>query len=200
MNIGVMGGTFDPVHLAHIAVAEEAKRQVNLEKVIFIPAGKPWLKVDSYITPAEKRLKMLQLALSDKPEFEISTMEIDRTGYTYTIDTISELKANCTPEDELFFIMGYSSLAELPEWKEPSLLIKLCRLVVAPRLGHTVPDMNSLEEEIPGLSDRIILLDRPEMDVSASEIRGRVRQGLSISHLVPEAVESYIKQNRLYIQ
>ena len=199
MNIGIMGGTFDPIHLAHLAVAEEAKRQVNLNKVIFIPAGKPWLKDDSYITPAETRVQMLQLALSDKLDFEISTMEIERPGFTYTIDTIREMKTHNEPDDELFLIMGYGSLAEMPEWREPVLLIELCRLIVAPRLGLSAPDMKSLEEVIPGITNKVVFLDRPEMDISASEIRENVRRGLSVSRMVPEKVDEYINLHGLYV-
>lgn len=199
MNIGVMGGTFDPVHLGHIAVAEEARERLNVVTVLFVPAGQPWLKAGSPISPAKHRVSMLRLALADKPYFELSTMEIDRTGPSYAVDTIAGLKSKLDAEDEIFFILGWDSLAELPRWREPLRLVEMCHLVVAPRPGYSAPDLKILEAAIPGLSQRMIMLDRPQVDISAVEIRERVARGLSIRHLVPEPVEKYIKQHRLYI-
>ena len=125
-------------------------------------------------------------------------MEIERAGPSYTVDTITELKGQHGAEDELFFILGWDSLAELPQWHEPSRLIKMCYLVAVHRPGYPAPDLSSLEADIPGLSQRVILLDTPQIDISASAIRNRVAQGLSIHHLVPELVERYIEQHKLY--
>ncbi len=187
MNIGVMGGTFDPIHNGHLLVAEEARTQLGLSEVVFMPAGQPRLRMDSPVALAEHRLKMVRLAIAGKPYFRLSAMEVGRAGPSYTVDTIAELRGGVDAGDELFFILGWDSLAELPRWREPSRLIRMCRLVVVPRPGYSAPDLNSLETAIPGMSQRVILLDKPEVDISASVIRERVTKGLTIRRLVPEA-------------
>jgi len=199
MNIGVMGGTFDPIHKGHLIVAEEVRARLNQPEILFVPAGQPWLKANSPIAAAEHRIQMVHLAIADKPYCKLSTMEIERAGASYTVDTIAELEGQLRAGDELFFILGWENLAELPQWHEPSRLIKMCYLVAVPRPGYPPPDLNSLEADIPGLSHSVILLDTPKIDISASAIRNRVVHGLSISHLVPEPVERYIKEHGLYI-
>lgn len=199
MNIGVLGGTFDPVHNGHISVAEEAKGHLNLAEVLFVPAGRPWLKADSPILAAEHRVQMVRLAITGVPYFKLSTMEIDRPGPSYTVDTIAELQAQLGKADELFFIMGWDSLAQLQRWRQPARLITMCYLVAVPRPGYLLPDLNSLEAAIPGLSRRLILLDKPEVDIDATGIRERVTRGLSIRHSVPEVVDDYIRQHKLYL-
>ena len=199
MKIGVLGGTFDPIHLGHLIVAEEARARLNLTQTLFVPAGQPWLKTNNVISPAEHRVEMIRLAIADKPYFKLSTMEIERPGPTYTVDTIAALKGQLSPGAELFFILGWDNLIQLPQWREPSRLVKMCHLVAIPRVVYPTPDLASLEAAIPGLSQRVILLDKPWIDINASVIRQRVAQGLSISHLVPEPVERYIKQHRLYV-
>jgi len=198
MNIGVLGGTFDPIHMGHLIVAEEAKVRLKLAEVLFVPAGLPWLRVNSPLSAAEHRVQMVRLAIGDKPYFKLATTEIERAGPSYTVDTIAELKGQLGAKDELFFILGWDCLAELPKWREPSRLIKMCRLVAVPRVGSPAPDLNSLEASIPGLVERVILLDKPRVDISASEIRNRVARGLSIEHLVPEPVARYIGEQGLY--
>lgn len=200
MNIGVLGGTFDPIHVGHLLVAEEARARLNLTETLFVPAGQPWLKADNLILPAEHRVEMVRLAIADKPYFKLSTMEIERAGPTYTVDTMAELQAQLGAGDELFFILGWDNLIQLPQWREPSRLIKMCRLLVVPRVGYPDPDLDSLEAAIPGLSQRVILLDQPQRDINASEIRHRVARGLSIHQLVPEPVDRYIKEHKLYKQ
>jgi len=198
MNIGILGGTFDPIHLAHLAVAEEARVRLDLAEIIFVPAGQPWLKENSPISVAEHRLQMVRLAIDDKPYFKLSAMEIDRAGPSYSVDTVAELQEQLGAGDELFVILGWDSLAELPLWHEPAQLIRMCRLVAVPRPGYSVPDLQKLEAKIPGLSQRVLVMEKPEIDISATDIRKRAAHGLSISHLVPEPVERYIKQHRLY--
>ena len=198
MDIGVLGGTFDPIHNGHLVVAEEVRAQLKLSEVLFAPAGQPWLKPDSPIAAAEYRVQMVRLALAGKPYFKLSTLEIERGGPSYTVDTIAELQAQRGIGDELFFILGWENLVELPQWKEPARLVKMCRLVAVPRPGYSVPDLKALEAAIPGLSQQVIVLDKPEIDISASAIRSRVARGLSIRHLVPEAVDRYIHQHGLY--
>ena len=199
MNIGVLGGTFDPVHNGHLMVADEARARLKLAEIILVPAGQPWMKTNRPILPAEHRLQMLRLAITDKPHFKLSTMEVERSGTSYTIDTMTELRDQLGAGDELFFILGWDSLAELPQWRDASRLINMCYLVAAPRPGYSLPDLKALETIIPGISQRVMLMDKPEMDISASVIRDRVARGLSIYHLVPESVNKYIKQHKLYL-
>lgn len=199
MNIGVLGGTFDPVHSGHLVVAEEVKTRLNLTEVIFVPAGQPWLKSDRPITPAKHRLQMLRLALADKPYFKLSTMEIERGGPSYTIDTIIELRSQLDAVDELFFILGQDNLAQLPQWRDAERLVQICYLVAVPRPGSPRPNLKILEASLPGISQRVMLLDEPYIDISASGIRDRRAQGLSVRHLVPEPVNRYIKEHGLYV-
>lgn len=199
MNIGVLGGTFDPVHNGHLIVAGEARTRLNLAEVLFVPAGQPWLKVGIPISPAEHRLQMLRLALADQSHFKLSTIEIERAGPSYSVETIAELRDKLGDGDELFFILGWDSLAGLPQWREVSQLIKLCYLVVVSRPGSPRPNLKALEASIPGISQRVLLLDKLEIDISASAIRERIARGLSVRHLVPEPVNRYIKQHGLYV-
>ena len=199
MNIGVLGGTFDPIHIGHLTLAEEVGAGLDLVEILFVPAGQPWLKVDSPVSPAGHRVEMVRLAIADKACFKLSTMEIERAGPTYTVDTIAELKAQLGAGDELFFILGWDNLAELPQWRQPSRLIAMCRLAVVPRPGYPLPGLKALEASIPGLSQRVTLMDKPEIDISASAIRDRVARGLSIHHLVSGPVDEYIRQHKLYL-
>jgi nicotinate-nucleotide adenylyltransferase len=197
MKVGILGGTFDPVHLGHLAAAKEVKAGLRLDEVLFVPAGRPWLKGDAGVLGAEHRLAMLRLALGGRPDFKIDTIELDRPGPTYTVDTLAKLRRH-SPDDELFFIIGADNLAQLPRWRESERIISLCRLVVVPRVGCPPPDIDRLEADIPGLKQRLVILDKPLIDISASMIRERVRQGLPIDNLVPEALAGYIKEKGLY--
>ena len=198
MNLGVFGGTFDPIHNGHLAVAEEVRQQLSMDQILFMTAGQPYLKKGSTISLAEHRVKMVRLAITDRPYYKVSTLEIERNGATYTLDTMAELRSRIGAGDELFFILSWSSLNELPRWSEPSRIIKLCRLVAVPRPGYPRPDLGSLEKSIPGLEQRVVIMEKPWVDISASDIRERVAKGLSISGLVPEAVEEYIRGEGLY--
>ncbi len=198
MKIGVLGGTFDPVHLGHIKIAEEARVSLGLSEIILVPAGQPLLKPAHPVTSAEHRLQMLSLAISDRPYFNVSAVEIERPGPSYTVDTIAELRGQFAGGEEIFFILGWDSLVQLPEWREPSRLISMCCLVAVPRPGCKRPGLEALEASIPGVSKRVILLDKPRIDISASAIRERAARGLSLRHLVPEPVAEYIRQHKLY--
>ena len=200
INIGVLGGTFDPVHRGHLMIAEETRARLDLAEVLFVPTARTPLKENNSISAAEHRLQMLRLALTGYPHFKLSAIEIDRNGPSYTIDTILELRDKLGAEDELFFILGWDNLAQLPRWKEPFRLVQKCRLVAVPRPGHSLPDLTSLETAVPGLSQRLLLLDKPEIDITATEIRKRVTRGLAIDHLVPEPVAGYIKEHKLYLR
>ena len=200
MKTGILGGTFDPIHKGHLAMAGEVRLRLDLDEVLFIPVGQPWRKTGSPVLPAEHRVEMVRLAITDRPAFSLSTIEVDREGPSYTVDTLEEIRSARADEDELFFIVGWDSLADLPHWRAPEQIVRLCLLVAVPRPGCFPPDLELLEDSIPGVSERIIMLDRPEVDVSASQIRERVASGLPISGLVSEVVEAYIREHGLYLK
>jgi len=198
VNIGVLGGTFDPIHIGHLVVAEEARLKLGFKEVLFVPAGQPWRKLDRNITPAVHRVEMVRRAIAGNPYFKLCTLEIERPGPSYTVDTLTMLRKQLGSEASLFFIIGRDTLAELPLWKEPKKLVQLCRLVVAPRLGSK--DLKHLETSIPGLLDQVIQLDMPVIGISSSGIRQRIAQGLSIRYLVADKVAEYIAKQKLYIR
>jgi nicotinate-nucleotide adenylyltransferase len=197
VNIGVLGGTFDPIHIGHLIIAEEARLKLGLSKVLFVPAGQPWLKQDRDVTAAVHRVEMVRRAIADNPYFKLSTLEVERPGASYTVDTLTTLGEQLGSGTNLFFILGRDTLAELPLWKEPEKVVQLCRLVVPPRLGSR--DLKHLEKAIPGLLDKVIQLDMPVIGISSSEIRQRIAQGLSIRYLVPPEVEKYITEHEIYL-
>jgi len=196
VNIGVLGGTFDPIHIGHLVVAEEARIKFGLREVLFVPAGQPWLKLGRNITSAVHRVEMVRRAIADNLHFKLCTLEVERPGPSYTVDTLTMLRKQLGSEASLFFILGRDTLAELPLWKEPEKLVQLCRLVVAPRLGSK--DLKHLETAIPGLLDKVMQLDMPVIGISSSGIRQRIAQGLSIRYLVPAEVEKYITEHKIY--
>jgi len=197
LNIGVLGGTFDPIHTGHLIIAEEARTRLGLKEVLFVPAGQPWLKQGSDVTPANHRVEMARLAIADNPRFRLGVTEVERHGPSYTVETMMALREQFGSEASLFFILGRDTLADLPVWKEPAKLVQLCRLVVAPRLGSR--DLKHLKEAMPGLLDEIVQLDMPLIEISSSGIRHRVAQGLSIRYLVPAEVEEYIAEQKMYL-
>jgi nicotinate-nucleotide adenylyltransferase len=198
VRIGVLGGTFDPVHLGHLMIAEEARVTLGLSEIMLVPAGQPLLKPAHPITPAEHRLQMLRLAIADRPHFRVSTIEIERPGPSYTVDTIAELKGQSGSEDEIFFILGWDSLSQLAEWREPLRIIEMCYLVAVPRPGYQRPDLEALEAGIPGISQRVVFLEKPQVDISASAIRELAARGAPVNHLVPGPVAEYIVEHKLY--
>ena len=200
MRVGILGGTFDPVHIGHLKIAQLALGQLKLDRVLFTPAGAPWLKADKIITAAVHREKMIDIAIADYPAFELSTIELEREGATYTADTLEIVRKTMDEDIEIFFIMGWDSLVQLPRWKRPGDIVKMCRLVAFTRVGMESPDLQDLERKVPGISRSAILLDMPPVDISSSDIRDRVLRGLSIKDMVPEGVEDYIKTHRLYME
>jgi nicotinate-nucleotide adenylyltransferase len=196
--MAVLGGTFDPIHIGHLMVADVVRERLAPAEVIFVPAGQPWLKAERRISSVADRIEMVRLAIQGNRHYSLSTVETERSGPTYTVDTIRELKSQVSPRDELYFILGWDNLLDLPRWHKPAELISLCKLVAVPRIGFRVPDDTTLEKLLPGLSKRVILLDKPEIDISASVIRERVSRGSPITNLVPPAVEAYIKEKGLY--
>ena len=198
MRVGVLGGTFDPVHNGHLIIAEEAQAKLGLEKVIFIPAGRPYFKDGENVSDMERRLEMLELAINGNPSFEIDTMELEREGATYTIDTMEELRRRMGKEVELFFIIGIDALSELGRWREPERLVSICHFATMRRPGFTELDLEEMEIEVPGVSGRVHVLDNVQVDISSSDIRERVGLGQSIRYLVPPAVRGYIEEQGLY--
>ena len=197
-RLGVLGGSFDPVHLAHLIMAEEARVQLGLARVLFVPAGLPYLKTSSGVAPIRHRLEMVRLAVSSNPYFEASSLDIDRPGPSYTVDLLDMLRRSLPAEQEIFFVVGWDSLASLRQWREPERILEMCWLVGVPRPGVPQPDLKELDRVIPGIAKRVIMLDRPALSISSTEVRERVGRGVSIRYLVPEAVEQYIVEHGLY--
>jgi nicotinate-nucleotide adenylyltransferase len=197
MRIGILGGTFDPPHIGHLVIAEEAREKLALAHVYFVPARQPPHKLDEPVTPFEDRLAMLRLALDENPFFTLSLVEANRPGPSYTVDTLRELRRELPPATELYFIMGMDSLVNLPTWHRPQELIELCRLAVLRRPGYSA-DMDALEEKIPGIKACVVFIPAPELEISSTELQERVRAGHSIEYLVPDGVAQYIAEHHLY--
>ncbi len=195
-RIGVLGGTFDPIHYGHLAAAEEARAKLNLREVVFVVAGLPPHKLNEEIARAKDRYAMVELAVASNPHFSVSRIDIDRPGPSYTVDTIALLRQEWT--EEIYFIMGVDSLMEIDTWHQPQRLIQLCRLVAVERPGF-VPDLERLEAAVPGITARTEIIDMPEVDISSTDLQRRVREGLPIKYQVPPEVEEYIYQHRLYL-
>jgi nicotinate-nucleotide adenylyltransferase len=194
MRVGVLGGTFDPVHVAHLRLAEEAREALDLDEVLFVPAGDPWRKSERAIAAAAHRLAMLELAVEGNDDFAISDIELRREGPSYTADTLEAL-AGERLDDEFWFIVGADALSDLPNWHEPARIVAHARLAVAPREAQ---DANVAALTIPGISERIDTFSMPELDISSSDIRARVAGGRSIRYLVPDEVGAYIAEHGLY--
>jgi nicotinate-nucleotide adenylyltransferase len=199
VKIGVLGGTFDPVHLGHLEMAEEARKALNLEEVIFVTAGQPVGKSGGIVTPAAQRVEMLRLALIGKSHFKISYMEIERPGPSYTVDSLAAINKRYGGKADIYFILGWDSLAQLPDWREPSRIIDMCHLVAVPRPGYPRPGVKTLEKGIPGISRKLVFLDKPNLDISATMIREKVARHEAIDRLIPGLVADYIKKHRLYL-
>ena len=193
-----MGGTFDPPHIAHLIIAEVARVRLELDKVVFIPTGNPWMKSSSMVTVAEKRVDMASLAIDSNPAFSLSLIEVKRPGPTYTVDTIEELSGEVGYDAGLFLLLGWDSVADLPSWKAPYRISKMARIVAFPRPGFVKPDPAELEKAMPGIAERIVYIEEPYLSISSTCIRQRAREGKSIRYLVPDKVGQYIVENNLY--
>lgn len=196
-KVGILGGTFDPVHIGHLLLAECAREELGLERVIFVPAGRPWRKAAREVSPAEHRLAMLRLAVAGNDAFDVSTIEVEREGPSYTVETLEELRRR-DPDASLFFIVGEDALADLPNWRQPQRILELATVAVAARTGEG-PSLRQAEAMMPGLVARAVWLRMPVIEISATGIRERVRLGLSIRYRVPAAVEAYIREHGLYV-
>ncbi len=198
-RLGVFGGTFDPVHNGHLAIAQAAGDRLALDEVLFIPAGSPRLKDRPVSAPAHHRLRMVRLATEPNPLFACSEMEIGRTGPTYTADTLDRLGEE-RPGSAIFLIAGLDALGRFHKWGRPKAILDSATIVGVPRPGHERLDPAPFENVAPGASDRAVTIAGPMTGISSTEIRGRVRRGQTIDHLVPETVSRYIHDNRLYSQ
>ena len=195
-RIGIMGGTFDPIHYGHLAAAQEAWAQFGMEKVIFIPCGRPAHKKDYEVTPAGHRHAMVVLATQHDPRFEVSREELDRPGPSYAVDTVRALRCKYTHEVELYFITGADAVREILTWRQPQQLVEMCELVACTRPGH---DLGGLEEAVgPELFAQVHPLEIPGVNISSTQLRQRVEAGLPLKYLTPEPVEAYIAQHHLY--
>ena len=198
MKVGILGGTFDPIHLGHLLMAESAREILDLGQVLFVPAGDPPHKQELPITPACHRQAMVELALAHNPYFELSPVDLDRSGPHYSTETVQLIQVRYDLPPELcYFIIGSDSLQDLPTWHRPAELIMICHLAVARRPGSS-PDLTSLEASLPGLSDQLTWVEMPLVGISASDIRARVRAGQSIRYQVPHEVGEYIQKHQLY--
>ena len=198
MRVGVLGGTFDPVHLGHLAIAEEVRIKLDLDRVIFIPAGQPRLRADEYLTPAIDRLRMVELATGDYLHFQVCDIEIQRSGPTYTVDTLVELGQRFGPDTSLYFIVGADILGQFHRWKDREKVLDACHLVVGSRPGHQDDDWPEWFQGADSSKDKVTQLEIPMVDISGTDIRRRASLGESVRHLVPDLVAEYIQDRKLY--
>ena len=195
-RIGVFGGTFDPIHIGHLIIAEEARVRLALTQVRFVPARVSPLKMPGTFFGGEDRLAMVGLAIADNPYFSASRIDLDREGPSYTVDTLTALRAGIAPEDQLYFIMGADSVAMLPQWHRAAEIIRLARIVAVSRPG-TCLDLATLDERLPGLSAATDLITAVHIGISSTALRERLAEGRPIRYLVPAAVENYIRGQHL---
>ncbi|MDP6459054.1 MAG: nicotinate-nucleotide adenylyltransferase [Candidatus Bathyarchaeota archaeon] len=198
MKLGILGGTFDPIHMGHLIIAQEAAVRAALDEVWFIPTGQPWLKSGTRISPSDHRLEMVRRATRCNPGFKVSALEVDRPGPTYTVDTLESLREGAAKGDDLFLILGMDSLETLHRWHRPERLFDLCTLIGVSRPEHGDFDLSSLDKICSGASGQVAIIDGPSIGISGAEIRRRVSQGLPITYWVPRAVEEYIHNHNLY--
>lgn len=190
-----MGGTFNPIHNGHLVAADEALQVFALDEVVFVPAGQPWQKEGVDVAGAEHRYLMTVIATSSHPRFRVSRIELDRTGPTYTVDTLRALKQS-SPEVELWFITGADAILQILTWKDPHDVLREARFIAATRPGY---DLDRLAKELPeGIEDRVHVMELPALAISSTDIRRRVREGRPIRYLVPEGVATYIEKAGLY--
>ena len=199
MKTGILGGTFDPIHLGHLITAENALDGAGLDRVILMPTGCSYFKEDQKVTAPQLRYEMTRLAAGDNPKLVVSDMETTRPGNSYTADTLRELRKTY-PDDELYYIVGADTLVLMSLWRAPEVIFSLCRVLVETRPDEIAG--KGLLEEIKALRDKygadITILPARNIAISSTEIRGRVRDGHSIRYLVPTAVENYIREKGLY--
>lgn len=196
-RLGILGGTFDPIHYGHLIIAQEAADALRLDSVLFLPAAIQPLKRGRRTTPAPARLAMIECAIADNPRFQISRADVDHPGLSYTVDTLDRLRAAWGPDAAFWFVIGEDSLANLLAWRDPAGIITRTRLAVAPRPEVPVP-WPRLDAALPALRGCIDPVPAPLIAISATDLRARVAAGRTIRYLVPPAVEAYIAEYGLY--
>lgn len=194
MRIGIYGGTFDPVHLAHLVLAEQCREQAQLDEVWFLPAARPPHKAGVTISDTKHRMAMLEFAISGHPQFRVNPLELERAGPSYTVETLRELVQQ-QPDVEWSLLMGGDSLRDFHTWREPAEIATLARIVA---VNRGLEDLPGCAEFRASFGDRLDIVEMPGLEISASDIRARIASERSIRFLVPRAVEVYIQQQRLY--
>jgi nicotinate-nucleotide adenylyltransferase len=200
MRVGIFGGTFDPIHIGHLILAEQCREQGRLDQLLFVPAAVPPHKRDRVLTPFAQRVEMLTLAISGHPVFRVEELEKDRAGPSYTVDTLAQLQAS-RPGDELCFIIGSDSLHDLPMWYQPRRILELASLLVMARADWPIfsaPELKSALKLGDDFPLRYQVVDAPLITLSSRDIRKRVSEGRSVRYMIPRAVEAYIADKRLY--
>jgi nicotinate-nucleotide adenylyltransferase len=200
-RIGVLGGTFDPVHYGHLVIAEEVYATLELTEMVFVPTGQPPHKTQEVITPAEHRLAMLELAIASNPHFTISRVDLDRPGPSYTVDTLRLLHKQWGEETAIYFVIGGDSLEDFLSWYDAAGILKqLTYLVAVRRPGYNESEeyYDRLEARLPGIKQRLLVVEAPQFEISATDLRLRVAEGRPIKYQTPESVEKYIKEFGLY--
>ncbi len=194
---GILGGTFDPPHFGHLALAETARVQLRLDRVLFVPAGRPPHKQDEEVTAAEERARLVETAIAGNPAFALSRVDLDRPGPHYTVDMLALLREAHPEGGAWFFLMGEDSLHDLPAWHAPDEILEQVTLAVMPRLSKRA-DVAALSKNLPQLPDHLLWLDVPPVNYSSTDLRRRAREGLPLRYLVPGAVAGYVRRRGLY--
>lgn len=197
-RLGVMGGTFDPIHIGHLACAEQAREAFGLDAVIFMPAGDPWMKRERDVADAQDRLAMVRLAVRDNPCFDVSRLEVDRPGRTYTVDTLRTLRDHYPDNVDMFFISGADAMFRILEWRDADEVGRLAHLVALTRPGYEISDARRRYMRTHASILHLWQLDVTALSVSSTDLREKVRAGKSIRYLVPQVVADYIQEHGLY--
>ena len=198
MRLGIFGGTFDPIHVGHLVLAEQCREQCLLDEVWFVPAAQPPHKMSASISSAKARCEMIEFAIAGHSSFRLATIELDRAGPSYTVLTLEQLKSEDATR-ELFLLIGADSLRDLPHWREPTRILELATVVAVNRGDSSMPDRTELRSAVGSSADEgIVTVNMPAIDVSATDVRARIAAGRSIRYLVPRAVEMYIRDQGLF--
>ncbi|NTW96954.1 MAG: nicotinate-nucleotide adenylyltransferase [Oscillochloris sp.] len=196
-RVGIYGGTFDPIHIGHLVIAEDARYALGLDQVLFVPASRQPLKDETQGATPAQRLEMVRLACASNPHFAASDVDLRRPPPSYTVDTLSSLRAEADPATELLFIIGADAARDMPRWYRAAEIIRLVRLAVIGRPGYSL-DLADLEARLPGIGARCTMIDGPRLDVSSSDLRARLAAGRPTRYQIPDPVLAYIAQHGLY--
>ena len=200
-RVGVLGGTFDPVHYGHLVIAEEVYAALDLAEMVFVPAGHPPHKPESVVAAAHHRLAMLELAIANNPHFSISRVDLERSGPSYTVETLRLLRQQWGKQTALYFLIGWDSLEDFLTWRDPAGILEYVSYLVAVRRPGYAEESGyraSLEARLPGIIQRLLVVPAPQLEISSTELRERVAEGRPIKYQLPECVEQYIEQFGLY--